>query len=117
MITGTGNYSFDVDGPILCPVSPFCADALSADDSPFSVIKRSPIGRYGDAGHVIFDSLFFVVVALAVTVLCSDFVTLLANCIHEEQKLNTIGPVSEPIAFRAITGSFASCSAATPAAS
>lgn len=117
MITGTSNYSFDVDGPILCPVSPFCADALSTDDSPFNVIKRSPIGRYGDAGHVIFDSLFSVVFALAVTVLCSDFVTLLANCIHEEQKLNTIGPVSEPIAFRAITGSFASCSAAIPAAS
>jgi ubiquitin/GTPase SAR1 family protein len=46
IVTRTTNYSFDICGPIVCPVSPFVADPSAPADSAFTVIKRAPVGRY-----------------------------------------------------------------------
>jgi hypothetical protein len=45
IVKSTTNYSFDVCGPIVCPAVPLAAEALSPDDFPLLVIKRSPVGR------------------------------------------------------------------------
>ncbi len=45
IVTRVTNYSFDVCGPLVCPVLPFAADASAPVDSTFTVIKKSPVGR------------------------------------------------------------------------
>jgi hypothetical protein len=116
----TTNWSFDVCGPIVCPVLPFAADASACDDSLPYIIKRSPVGRYRRSNAIYTPAVIShrtCISRVPLTVSRSGYATLLGSFIHEDLKLNSIGLASEPTAFQTITASFASFSAVKPAAS
>ena len=45
LVTDATDFSFNICGPIISPVSPMTSQSFSADGAPLVVIRRSPIGR------------------------------------------------------------------------
>jgi hypothetical protein len=44
-VTSATDFSFNICGPIVTPISPLTAESYPADGAPLVVIRRSPIGR------------------------------------------------------------------------
>ena len=45
LVTDATDFSFNICGPIISPISPMTSQSCSADGAPLVVIRRSPIGR------------------------------------------------------------------------
>ena len=45
LVTDATDFSFNICGPIISPISPMTSQSFSADVAPLVVIRRSAIGR------------------------------------------------------------------------
>jgi hypothetical protein len=53
IVINAKDFSFDVCGPILSPISPLTPESYLIDDAPLVVIRRSPVGRSVDRRAVV----------------------------------------------------------------
>lgn len=136
IVTDANNFSFNVRGPIVCPMSPLTFESV-AEPPPLLTIT-SPVGRSMQTAVMQIYAVFVFhtramllptlysrkpyhkallrVCFINVTPCAAGCVTALGLFIREEQNPKCIGQALEPTVFQAIMVNSASFSAAVPAA-